>query len=92
MNATTIQGERPRALHVFKRDDRWRLVREGDAHVADFRTQADAVKSGAQIARAEHGVLVIYDQDGRLQSTRRYTEVRGLRGTPPTKSGLRGSR
>jgi hypothetical protein len=90
MNAATIR-ERPGVLHVFKSGESWRLVREGDSEASVFRTQADAVKSGARLARAEHGMLVIYDQDGRLQATRRYT-VRRARAPYQRDGRLTGSR
>jgi hypothetical protein len=77
MKHTTVSPWQPTALHVFKSDGGWRLVRQGEGHASVYRTQADAVKNGARIARAEQGVLLIYDQYGALQSTRRYNARSG---------------
>jgi uncharacterized protein YdaT len=58
--------------HVSARDDDWIVIEEGAARVLD--DKAEAVAVGREIARHQHGALVIHRSDGSVQESHDYSE------------------
>ena len=59
--------------HVVPHDDAWAVKGEGNSRVTSAHdTQRDAVKRAREIARNQHGEVVIHRQDGTIRDKDSY--------------------
>ena len=63
----------PKNVHIVQRGNQWGALREGAARTSsNHNTQAQAIQTGRNMARQQHGELVIHGEDGRIRARDSY--------------------
>ena len=63
----------PKNVHVVQRGNQWGALREEASRTSsNHNTQAQAIQTGRNMARQQHGELVIHGEDGRIRARDSY--------------------